>query len=54
MKNIKDLIKELKLENKARNVSMNSDTCTEYGHTILITEYNNTLDIIKRLKLIKQ
>ena len=49
---IKTLITELKNENKDRSIAMNDEMCTEYGHTVLVHKYNNTLDIIKRLELL--
>lgn len=50
---IKALIIELKKENDRRSVAMNDGMCSEYGHTVLVHEYNNTLDIIKRLELLE-
>jgi len=47
---IKALILELKQENTDRSVAMNDENCSEYGHTVLVHKYNNTLDIIKRLE----
>lgn len=49
---IKALIIELKNENKNRSIAMKDDMCTEYGHTVLVHTYNNTLDILTRLELV--
>lgn len=49
---IKALIIELKNENKNRSIAMKDDMCTKYGHTVLVHEYNNTLDILTRLELV--
>jgi len=49
---IQALIKELMEQNQERDKRLNSKPLTEYGHTALIHEYSNTLDIIKKLELI--
>ena len=47
---IKQLITKLSEENAQRAIKMNDKTTTEYGHTVLVHTYNNTLDIIKQLQ----
>lgn len=47
---IKALIIELKQENKDRNGAINSGQCSEYAHTVLVHEYNLTIDFINRLE----
>jgi hypothetical protein len=47
---IKALIIELKQENESRSIAKNSHNCSEYNYTVLTHKYNNTLEIIKRLK----
>lgn len=47
---IKALISELKNENKDRIIAMNDEMCTEYGYTVLVHKYNNTLDVVKKLE----
>ena len=51
-KEIKALITKLMAKNNERSVAMNNDKCSEYGHTVLVHEYNNTLDIVKQLEKI--
>lgn len=52
VKDLKELIKELKKENEDRTKRLNDPDLTEYGHTVFIHQYNNTLDIIKRIEAI--
>jgi hypothetical protein len=48
------LIKKLMDENTARSIKMNHKI-SDYAHTVLVHEYNNTLDIVKQLeKIIKK
>lgn len=47
---MKELIRELKDENTERSRKMNGGKLTEYGHTVSVHTYNNTLDIIKRME----
>lgn len=49
-KEIEALIAELKTENKDRSNTINSGKCSEYSHTVLVHQYNLTLDFIKRLE----
>lgn len=49
---IRALIIELERENRDRSTAMEDSLCPEYTHTMLRHKYNNTLDIIKRLKSI--
>jgi hypothetical protein len=53
MKNeIKSLVDELMKENHDRSVKMNDSKTSQYTHSALVNEYNNTLDIVKRLEKI--
>lgn len=47
---IKTLITALKEENRYRSNVINNGKCSEYTHTVLVHEYNLTLDFIKRLE----
>lgn len=47
---IEKLIKQLMDENQERHEKMS--TAYEYGHTALVHQYNNTLDIVRRLNKI--
>jgi len=49
---IQELINALKSENNGRSESMRKEGTSEYAHTVLVHNYNNTLDIIKRLETI--
>jgi len=49
---LKKLVRKLKEENRERNDKMNAKTLSEYGHSVCVHEYNNTLDIIKRIESI--
>jgi hypothetical protein len=51
MKNkIKALIIELKSENKDRGIAMNDNICSEFARTVLLSKYNGTLEVLKRLE----
>lgn len=45
-------IRELEERNQSRAIAMKSESCSEYGHTVLVHTYNNTLEIIKELEAI--
>jgi hypothetical protein len=47
---LKALITKLSNENNDRIIAMNDGECSEYGHTVLVHKYNNTLEIIKQLE----
>ena len=49
MNKIQTLIEELKIENSIRSQKMN-ETKDDYAHTVLIHQYNLTIDFIKRLE----
>lgn len=49
---IKALITKLKEENSKRSDIISDNACSEYGHTVLVHTYNNTLEIIKQLETI--
>ena len=49
MNKINNLIDELKRENEVRAQKMNK-TEDQYNHTVLVHQYNLTLDFIKRLE----
>jgi hypothetical protein len=46
---IKNLISELKKENSIRAEKLNN-TKTDYEHTVLVHQYNLTINFIKRLE----
>lgn len=48
MNKIQTLIEELKEENLDRTEKMK--VASEYGHTVLVHQYNLTLDFIRRLE----
>ena len=48
MNKIQTLIEELKKENSIRAEKMK--TASEYSHTVLVHQYNLTLEFIKRLE----
>lgn len=48
MNKIQTLIRELQRENEVRTEKMK--TASEYGHTVLVHQYNLTLNFIKRLE----
>ena len=48
MNKIQTLIEVLKQENSVRSEKMN--TASEYGHTVLVHQYNLTLEFIKKLE----
>jgi hypothetical protein len=47
---LRALLVKLENENKDRSIALNDENCSEYAHTALVHKYNNTLNIIKRLK----
>lgn len=47
---LKALITKLQTENQERSIAMNDGQCSEYGHTVLVHKYNNTLEIIKQIE----
>jgi len=47
---IKNLIAELKAENRKRTEKINDVTLSEYNHSFYVHTYNNTLDFIIRLE----
>jgi hypothetical protein len=49
--NLKDLVRELKKENNLRSTKLNDPKMWEY-HPLYVHEYNNTLDIIKKIETI--
>lgn len=49
---LKDLVRKLKKENKERSEAMQSKNISDYGHTVKVHTYNNTLEIIKQLEAI--
>jgi len=49
---IKLLISELESENRKRTDKMSTGTLSDYNNTVYVHTYNNTIDFIKRLKLI--
>ena len=49
---LRALVIKLEQENKDRVVAMGDEMCAEYIHTVLVHRYNNTLDILKQLKVI--
>lgn len=49
MEKIKQLIRELREENSIRSEKLNN-TKTDYEHTVLVHQYNLTIDFIKRLE----
>lgn len=54
MNEIQKLISELKSENDERNKRLSIRPISDRAHTVLVHEYNLTLDFIKRLETIKQ
>lgn len=49
---LKDLARKLKKENEDRSIAMNSCNISDYGHTVKVHTYNNTLEIIKQIESI--
>jgi len=49
MNKIQTLIEELKEENSIRSKKMNN-TKSDYEHTVLVHQYNLTIEFIKRLE----
>jgi len=48
--NVKKLIQKYFDENDSRSKKMNSGTCSDYEHTVLVHQYNLTLKFIKELE----
>lgn len=53
-RDIEVLIARLKSENGVRNAKMNSGKCTEYNHTVLVHQYNLTIEFINSLEAISK
>lgn len=51
-KELKKLVIELKEENQELAIAMNSGCLSDYAHTVMVVNYNNTLNIIKRIEAI--
>jgi hypothetical protein len=51
-KEIEQLIKDLIQDNSERNEKMKSPNISDYNHTVLVHQYNNTLEIVKKIEKI--